>query len=89
MTLKAILFDEPTSALDPELVGEVLDVMKDLSREGITMIIATHEMKFAREIADEVIFVDQGVIVEEGPPAIVLESPQHERTRNFLRRVMR
>jgi polar amino acid transport system ATP-binding protein len=89
MTPKAILFDEPTSALDPELVGEVLDVMKDLSREGMTMIIATHEMKFAREIADEVIFVDQGVIVEEGPPAIVLESPQHERTRNFLRRVMR
>jgi polar amino acid transport system ATP-binding protein len=89
MTPKAILFDEPTSALDPELVGEVLDVMQDLSREGITMIIATHEMKFAREIADEVIFVDHGVIVEEGPPAIVLESPQHERTRNFLRRVMR
>jgi ABC-type polar amino acid transport system ATPase subunit len=67
----------------------VLDVMQDLSREGITMIIATHEMKFAREIADEVIFVDHGVIVEEGPPAFVLESPQHERTRNFLRRVMR
>jgi polar amino acid transport system ATP-binding protein len=89
MTPKAILFDEPTSALDPELVGEVLDVMKDLSHEGMTMIIVTHEMKFAREIADEVIFVDQGVIVEEGPPAIVLESPQHERTRNFLRRVMR
>jgi polar amino acid transport system ATP-binding protein len=89
MTPKAILFDEPTSALDPELVGEVLDVMKDLSHEGITMIIATHEMKFAREIAHEVIFVDHGVIVEEGPPAIVLESPQHERTRSFLRRVMR
>jgi polar amino acid transport system ATP-binding protein len=89
MTPKAILFDEPTSALDPELVGEVLDVMKDLSHEGITMIIVTHEMKFAREIADEVIFVDHGVIVEEGPPAIVFESPQHERTRNFLRRVMR
>jgi polar amino acid transport system ATP-binding protein len=89
MTPKAILFDEPTSALDPELVGEVLDVMKDLSQEGMTMIIVTHEMKFAREIADEVIFVDHGVIVEEGPPAIVFESPQHERTRNFLRRVMR
>jgi polar amino acid transport system ATP-binding protein len=89
MAPKAILFDEPTSALDPELVGEVLDVMQDLSREGMTMIIATHEMKFAREIAGEVIFMDHGVIVEEGPPEIVLESPQHERTRNFLRRVMR
>jgi polar amino acid transport system ATP-binding protein len=89
MAPKAILFDEPTSALDPELVGEVLDVMQDLSREGMTMIIATHEMKFAREIADEVIFMDQGVIVEDGPPEIVLESPRHERTHNFLRRVMR
>jgi ABC-type polar amino acid transport system ATPase subunit len=89
MSPKAMLFDEPTSALDPELVGEVLDVMKDLSREGMTMIIVTHEMKFAHEIADRVIFIDQGVVVEEGPPADVLGAPRHERTRSFLKRVMR
>lgn len=89
MTPKAMLFDEPTSALDPELVGEVLDVMKDLRRDGMTMLIATHEMKFAREIADEIIFVDQGGIVEEGQPEIVLDAPRQDRTRNFLRRVMR
>jgi polar amino acid transport system ATP-binding protein len=89
MSPKAMLFDEPTSALDPELVGEVLEVMKDLSGEGMTMIIVTHEMKFAREIADRVIFIDQGSVVEEGPPAEVLDAPRHERTRNFLKRVMR
>ena len=89
MAPKAMLFDEPTSALDPELVGEVLDVMKDLRRDGMTMLIATHEMKFAREIADEIIFVDQGGIVEEGRPEVVLDAPRQDRTRNFLRRVMR
>ena len=86
---KAMLFDEPTSALDPELVGEVLEVMKDLSGEGMTMIIVTHEMKFAREIANRVIFIDRGMVVEEGPPSEVLDNPHHERTRSFLRRVMR
>lgn len=89
MSPKAMLFDEPTSALDPELVGEVLEVMKDLSGEGMTMIIVTHEMKFAREIANRVIFIDQGAVVEEGPPAEVLDEPRHERTRSFLKRVMR
>jgi len=84
-----MLFDEPTSALDPELVGEVLDVMKDLTREGMTMIVVTHEIKFAREIADRVIFMDQGVIVEEGPPQAVLDAPRNERTRTFLKRVVR
>jgi ABC-type polar amino acid transport system ATPase subunit len=89
MAPKAMLFDEPTSALDPELVGEVLQVMKDLSKEGMTMIIVTHEIKFAREIAHRVIFIDHGSVVEEGPPADVLDNPSHERTQNFLRRVMR
>jgi ABC-type polar amino acid transport system ATPase subunit len=89
MSPKAMLFDEPTSALDPELVGEVLDVMKDLSGEGMTMIIVTHEMKFAREIANRVIFIDQGVVVEKGTPSEVFDEPRHERTRIFLRRVMR
>lgn len=89
MSPKAMLFDEPTSALDPELVGEVLEVMKDLSGEGMTMIIVTHEMKFAREIADRIIFIDQGAVVERGPPEEVLDAPSHERTRSFLRRVMR
>ena len=84
-----MLFDEPTSALDPELLGEVLDVMKDLTREGMTMIVVTHEIKFAREIADRVIFMDQGVIVEEGPPQAVLDAPRNERTRTFLKRVVR
>jgi ABC-type polar amino acid transport system ATPase subunit len=89
MSPKAMLFDEPTSALDPELVGEVLDVMKDLTREGMTMIVVTHEIKFAREIADRVIFMDQGMIVEEGPPQAVLDAPRNERTRTFLKRVVR
>ena len=89
MSPKAMLFDEPTSALDPELVGEVLDVMKDLSKEGMTMIVVTHEIKFAREIADRVIFMDQGLIVEEGPPQSVLDAPRNERTRTFLKRVTR
>ena len=89
MSPEAMLFDEPTSALDPELVGEVLDVMKELSREGMTMIIVTHEMKFAREVADRVIFLDKGRIVEQGTPAEMFDAPRHERTRAFLTRVMR
>ena len=82
-----MLFDEPTSALDPELVGEVLQVMRDLAEGGTTMIVVTHEMAFARGVADRVVFMDQGVVVEEGPPNDVLLNPQEERTRNFLRRV--
>ena len=83
----AILFDEPTSALDPELVGEVLAVMRDLAKQGMTMIVVTHEIAFAREVADRVIFMDQGVIVEEGPAEAVLTRPQQARTQDFLRRV--
>jgi polar amino acid transport system ATP-binding protein len=83
----AILFDEPTSALDPELVGEVLAVMRDLAKQGMTMIVVTHEIAFAREVADRVIFMDQGVIVEEGPADAVLTRPQQARTQDFLRRV--
>ena len=86
MSPEAMLFDEPTSALDPELVGEVLDVMKELTREGMTMIIVTHEMKFAMEVADRVIFLDQGRIVEDGPPTSLFTAPQHERTKTFLTR---
>jgi polar amino acid transport system ATP-binding protein len=86
---KAMLFDEPTSALDPELVGEVLDVMKNLSSDGMTMVIVTHEMAFAREVADRVIFVDRGKIVEEGSPESVFDNPQNERTQTFLARIMR
>jgi polar amino acid transport system ATP-binding protein len=89
MSPEAMLFDEPTSALDPELVGEVLDVMNELSREGMTMIIVTHEMKFARDVANRVVFLDKGRILEQGTPAEVFDSPQHERTRVFLTRVMR
>ena len=84
---KLMLFDEPTSALDPELVGEVLAVMKDLADDGMTMIVVTHEMGFAREAADKVIFMDDGEIVETGSPAEVLGNPQHQRTRSFLARV--
>ncbi|WP_328527593.1 amino acid ABC transporter ATP-binding protein [Nocardioides sp. NBC_00368] len=83
-----MLFDEPTSALDPELVGDVLAVMKDLASEGMTMMVVTHEMGFAREVADKVVFMDGGVIVEEGLPADVLGNPQHERTQAFLARVL-
>ena len=79
-----MLFDEVTSALDPELVKEVLDVMRELAQEGMTMIVVTHEMGFAREVADRVIFMDQGVIVEQGKPADVLDSPREERTKRFL-----
>jgi polar amino acid transport system ATP-binding protein len=83
-----MLFDEPTSALDPELVGEVLEVMRSLAREGMTMMVVTHEMGFAREVADRVVFMDDGVVVEEAPPAQLLSDPQHERTRRFLQMVL-
>ena len=83
-----ILFDEPTSALDPELVGEVLDVIRDLAGAGATLVIVTHEIGFAREVADTVVFMDDGVIVEQGPPRQVLDHPTHDRTRAFLSRVL-
>ena len=83
-----MLFDEPTSALDPELVGEVLDVMKALAADGMTMIVVTHEIGFAREVCDRVVFMDGGVIVEQGPPAAVFGSPQHTRTQSFLSKVL-
>jgi cystine transport system ATP-binding protein len=87
MRPQMLLFDEPTSALDPELVGEVLGVIKELSVEGWTMVIVTHELAFARDVADEVVFIDQGVVVERGAPAVVLGNPQQERTRQFVRRL--
>jgi len=87
MEPSAILFDEPTSALDPELVGEVLLVMKNLAKDGMTMVIVTHEMGFAREVADRVVYMDEGVIVEQGTPQQVFDSPQKERTQSFLSRV--
>jgi polar amino acid transport system ATP-binding protein len=83
-----MLFDEPTSALDPELVGDVLGVMRQLADEGMTMLVVTHEMQFAREVADKVLFMDAGVVVEEGPASQVIGSPQHERTKTFLARVL-
>ena len=88
MNPKLMLFDEPTSALDPELVGEVLEVMKKLASEGMTMVVVTHEMGFAREVADEVVFMDAGVVVERGDPVEVMRNPQHERTKAFLSKVM-
>jgi ABC-type polar amino acid transport system ATPase subunit len=84
-----MLFDEVTSALDPELVGEVLDVMRDLARSGMTMLCVTHEMGFARELGDRLVFVDGGVIAEQGRPADVLDRPQKDRTRQFLHKVLR
>jgi cystine transport system ATP-binding protein len=87
MRPQLLLFDEPTSSLDPELVGEVLTVIKELSEEGWTMVIVTHELAFARDVADEVVFMDQGVVVEHGPPELVLGSPQQERTRQFVSRL--
>jgi polar amino acid transport system ATP-binding protein len=83
-----MLFDEPTSALDPELVGEVLAVMRDLASDGMTMMVVTHEMGFAKEVGDRVVFMDDGQVVEEGPPARLLTDPQHERTRRFLQMVL-
>lgn len=88
MKPKIMLFDEPTSALDPELVGEVLEVMKGLAREGMTMIVVTHEMGFAREVANRVIFMDRGEIIEEGKPEEIFSDPKHERTRSFLQKVL-
>ncbi|MFI6815264.1 amino acid ABC transporter ATP-binding protein [Nonomuraea sp. NPDC050328] len=88
MNPNLMLFDEPTSALDPELVGDVLTVMRKLAEEGMTMIVVTHEMGFAREVADRVVFMDGGVIVEDGVPAQVIGDPQHERTKSFLHRVL-
>jgi len=87
MKPKLMLFDEPTSALDPELVGEVLAVMRELAREGMTMIVVTHEMSFAREVADRVVFMDGGVVIEQGAPATVISDPQHPRTKAFLQRM--
>jgi polar amino acid transport system ATP-binding protein len=88
MSPKLMLFDEPTSALDPELVGEVLGVMKKLAAEGMTMVVVTHEMGFAREVANHLVFMDEGVVVEGGPPRDVLSNPQHERTKAFLSKVL-
>ena len=85
---KLMLFDEPTSALDPELVGEVLQVMKDLAQEGWTMVVVTHEIRFAQQVADQVLFIDGGVVLESGPPAQVLTEPQEARTRQFLHRIL-
>jgi polar amino acid transport system ATP-binding protein len=88
MQPRLMLFDEPTSALDPELVGEVLDAMKSLAADGMTMLVVTHEIGFAREVSDRVVFMDQGVVVEEGPPVRVLSAPQNPRTVNFLSSVL-
>ncbi len=88
MEPKLMLFDEPTSALDPELVGDVLDVMRDLAESGMTMIVVTHEMGFAREVGDALVFMDDGVVVETGHPREVLTNPQHERTKSFLSKVL-
>jgi polar amino acid transport system ATP-binding protein len=87
MQPKLMLFDEPTSALDPELVGEVLDVMRALAEEGMTMIVVTHEIGFAREVGDTLVFIDEGVVVEAGVPREVIANPQHERTKAFLSKV--
>ncbi len=88
MDPKVMLFDEPTSALDPEMVGEVLDVMKQLAKEGMTMVVVTHEMGFAREVADRVMFMDQGKLVEEGTPEQIFANPREERTRLFLNQIL-
>ncbi|MFJ1745088.1 amino acid ABC transporter ATP-binding protein [Streptomyces sp. NPDC088116] len=88
MEPKLMLFDEPTSALDPELVGDVLDVMRDLAQDGMTMIVVTHEMGFAREVGDALVFMDDGVVVETGHPRDVLTNPRHERTKSFLSKVL-
>jgi ABC-type polar amino acid transport system ATPase subunit len=85
---KVLLFDEPTSALDPELIGEVLEVMKKLAYMGMTMVVVTHEMGFARDVADRVIFMDNGIVLEEGDPKVIFSSPKNERTRQFLKRVL-
>jgi ABC-type polar amino acid transport system ATPase subunit len=87
MEPKVMLFDEPTSALDPELIGEVLDVMKQLAREGMTMLVVTHEMSFAREVADRVVYMEDGQLIEDGPPAELFDNPKDPRCRQFLERV--
>ncbi|MFO7909701.1 MAG: amino acid ABC transporter ATP-binding protein [Halomonas sp.] len=89
MEPRLMLFDEPTSALDPEMIGEVLDAMRELAKEGMTMVIVTHEMGFAREVADRVIYIHKGEITEQGPPQQLFDQPQHERTRSFLARVLK
>ena len=88
MNPDVMLFDEPTSALDPEMVGEVLDVMKKLAAEGMTMVVVTHEMGFAREVGDRVLFMDEGRVLEEGTPRDIFENPQNPRTQDFLRKVL-
>ena len=88
MKPKVMLFDEPTSALDPEMVGEVLAVMKDLAREGMTMVVVTHEMGFAREVGDRVLFIDEGKVIEQGTPEQIFGAPQHERTQSFLNKIL-
>jgi len=88
MEPEVMLFDEPTSALDPEMVGEVLDLMKDLAKEGMTMVVVTHEMGFAREVADRVLFMDEGLVVEEGDPNTIFDSPKQKRTQEFLAKVL-
>ena len=87
MNPQVMLFDEPTSALDPEMVGEVLDVMKNLAKEGMTMVVVTHEMGFAKEVANRVLFMADGVILEEGTPEEIFEHPQHERTKSFIKAI--
>jgi glutamine transport system ATP-binding protein len=89
MEPQLMLFDEPTSALDPEMIGEVLDVMRELADEGMTMLVVTHEIGFAREVADRIIYLDEGAILEQGTPEEVLDNPQEERTQTFLSRVLR
>jgi polar amino acid transport system ATP-binding protein len=88
MEPKLMLFDEPTSALDPELVGDVLDVMRELANSGMTMVVVTHEISFAREVGDSLVFMDGGVVVESGKPREVLTNPQHQRTKSFLSKVL-
>ena len=88
MNPKIMLFDEPTSALDPEMIGEVLDVMANLAREGMTMVVVTHEMGFAREVADKIVFMDQGEILEQGTPSHFFERPEHPRLKQFLQQIL-
>ena len=88
MEPEVLLFDEPTSALDPEMVGDVLSIMKELAKDGMTMLIVTHEMEFARDVADRVVFMDGGVILEEGTPEEIFNMPKEERTKDFLKRVL-
>jgi polar amino acid transport system ATP-binding protein len=88
MNPKIMLFDEPTSALDPEMIGEVLDVMRDLAHEGMTMIVVSHEMGFAREVADRIVFMDEGCVIETGSPEHFFKNPEHPRTKRFLSQIL-